>query len=80
MMHKTTLITTALIWYAIIAVITFGHAASGAAVREDAEYNECNNDPRYTMCFRNDAAPVAKGIAAAAIWPLYWSWEVFDRA
>jgi hypothetical protein len=52
--------------YAAVAIVTFGRAAANAEciyVRAEAG---CSNDK------------AAKGFMAAAIWPLYWSWEAWS--
>ncbi|RAK26324.1 hypothetical protein C7374_1149 [Falsochrobactrum ovis] len=49
--------------YLIIAMLTFGYAASST---------ECSNkvlEPRDCQAFR--------GFVSGAAWPLYWTWEGF---
>jgi hypothetical protein len=64
------------ILYGAMAVFTFGHSAAATYEREIADHAQCNRDPK-AICF-NDSVAVAGsgGLAAAALWPLYWSWEI----
>lgn len=60
--------------YLAAAVVTFGHAAAEAERLEVIEYQACLR--RDGACFRG--APGLNGFWAAALWPLYWSWEAFE--
>ena len=55
----------ALIGYAVVAVITFGHAASNT--------NHCL---RQIRC--GTLAEAILGAYAGVFWPLYWSWEAWS--
>lgn len=66
--------------YGLIAVVTFGHCAAESDRWTEAKYAECRaeavaNPKKY--CARESWAPIA-GVIAAVLWPLYWSWEVFE--
>jgi hypothetical protein len=61
----------AALFYAAMAVNTFGHAAA-------------ESDVRYYACEANDVEWCGvrdswlRGLVAAALWPLYWSWEIWS--
>ncbi len=59
-------IRTAIIAYAAIALLTFGHAATN--VRLPARIAD-------DMLLR-----AMSGMTGAVLWPLYWSWTVNDWA
>jgi len=48
--------------YLLMAIFTFGHAASHC---EKQTYHVCDSGDRS---FR--------GMASAMVWPMYWSWEL----
>ena len=55
--------------YVAIAIFTFGFAA--------AHHPVCvAPSDRLYLCDAD--SPTASGLAAAALWPLYWSWEVWS--
>lgn len=55
--------------YFAIAIFTFGFAAAHhpACVAPVGHPTECDLD-----------SPTISGLAAAALWPLYWSWEAWS--
>ena len=65
--------TIAIVAYAFIAIVTFGHSAA----RKPLDCPE-----RAVYCFRSDlrSHAVMSGLVAGMMWPLYWSWELADRA
>lgn len=74
-MNKKTITKAALIAYAVIGIITFGHAASIAEAEADAEYAMCSA-VENSVCLESIYPPFS-GLFAAALWPLYWSWEAW---
>lgn len=54
--------------YALIGIITFGHAAANTTAPE------CEI---FCITSREEKAVIG-GMGAAIMWPLYWSWEVFE--
>lgn len=69
--------TLALAVYCGAAIVTFGHAAAERQRSDRTEYLECKADRRNQICFRENWGSFS-GIAAAPLWPLYWSWEAFE--
>ena len=61
--------------YTAIAVFTFGHSASAADRRIEADRATCAESQKKN-CPVNLDIPPFNGISAAIIWPLYWSWEL----
>lgn len=58
--------------YLIVATLAFGHAANQAYQSEMAKSLETQGiDPT--------GRAATAGIFAAAFWPLYWSWELFEK-
>lgn len=53
--------------YLAIALLTFGYIASGT---------QCEPS-NFTGKDRTDCV-VMKGATGGALWPLYWTWEVFS--
>lgn len=53
--------------YTMIAIFTFGYAAS--------HHPKCVETSR-TVCVGNDQAMA--GFGAAFLWPFYWSWEAWS--
>lgn len=49
--------------YVIIALLSFGHAASSPVCNKSKYQKDCR---------------VMNGIAAGVTWPLYWTWVAFD--
>jgi hypothetical protein len=69
-------ISTALLClYVVAAVVTFGHAAAGS----DREYELCKRADPQAYCGIRAPKGVMIGIVAGAAWPLYWSWEIWER-
>lgn len=64
--------------YGTVAVITFGHGAARAEQKYRADHAAClaRHDP-HEVCWESDV-PAANGLAAALLWPLYWSWEAWS--
>ena len=63
--------------YLAAAIITFGRAAAQSEKESRAEYAECQRQTsKYGICYRSDIA-AGDGFVAAALWPLYWSWEAW---
>lgn len=57
--------------YAVIGIYTFGYAAA-----ESTKWGieqECGSGGKSRDCIGH--LPVANGLFAAFVWPLYWSWE-----
>lgn len=54
--------------YILIALVTFGYAAART---------DCDRPFRYID--KTDCQTSA-GLAAGLAWPLYWSWDVAERA
>ena len=65
-MGRLSCIRIAGIVYILLFVITFGYAATRA---------DCTTK---TWSFEQECRSVT-GITAAIFWPLYWSWEMFDK-
>ena len=65
----------ALIGYAVVAIITFGHSAGGHFM---ATPPPCNL--LAVVCPHQVGEAAIVGSAAAAFWPLYWSWEAWSWA
>jgi hypothetical protein len=63
-------IIAALVAYALIGIVTFGHSAA-------QKPTECAPDDQFCSegILAGDAAMSA--FTAAILWPLYWSWEAF---
>lgn len=59
-------------FYAVIAIVTFGHAAEHA----DSEHRMCRQQTNQYCGVRDG---FVKGTIAAVMWPLYWSWEAWSR-
>lgn len=57
--------------YLVVAVVTFGHSASGWECRAKEEVVQC--DASYTPKF------VFGGVFAGIFWPLYWSWVGWEN-
>lgn len=54
--------------YVTIAMITFGYAAA-----------KHKPDP-CTWCIQSpEEGKAMAGLAAGTMWPLYWTWEAFER-
>ncbi len=51
--------------YILVAILTFGHAAANASVTPE------HFDPSGDR--------TATGVMAGLFWPLYWSWEMFEK-
>jgi hypothetical protein len=71
--------------YAAVAIVTFGHAADRRAKINNDDYSRCLSSDRKTadICDARrafDPPPVLAGLAAAPLWPLYWSWEAWADA
>ncbi|RIA37507.1 hypothetical protein DFR49_3392 [Hephaestia caeni] len=63
---KARAITLAAALYACIAIVTFGHAAANHA---------CDRSPYAPNCAGQASI---NAFVAAAVWPLYWSWEAWS--
>lgn len=59
--------------YVLAAIVTFGHAAANHV------YN-CKPIPGWEICSgdRETGEKAINGILSGLVWPLYWSWEVFE--
>jgi len=55
--------------YIAVAVFTFGFAA--------AHHPVCVPPPNRQFACDADS-PTVSGLAAAVLWPLYWSWEAWS--
>ncbi len=61
--------------YAATAVGTFGHAAAGMDQWQEA--NCSTQAGRFQSGMKCYGIPSAMtGLVSAALWPLYWSWEL----
>lgn len=60
--------------YALVAVVTFGHAAAAAERAEIAAYEQCLKTDEICL----QGIPGMNGFMAATFWPFYWSWEAFE--
>lgn len=58
--------TIGFIAYVLIAIFTFGYAASHSNICVGRSVDLCNNGDR-----------AAAGLAAGLMWPFYWSWEAW---
>lgn len=66
--------------YAAIGIVTFGHSSADHQAVGDAEFEECRTNPK-ALCFRQRTGDSAMtGMFAAPLWPLYWSWVVFEES
>lgn len=65
--------------YLVVAIVTFGHAASARYGTVHDEYIECMREPDK-ICFRDNTTPTIAGLSAAIFWPFYWSWVAFDAS
>jgi hypothetical protein len=71
--------------YAVAAVATFGHAAAGSNAYNEAYLAACQQRiadgiPAGSKCESYILTPATmSGLAAAAFWPLYWSWTVSEE-
>lgn len=63
--------------YAVIGCATFGHAAAERERTDQAEYDACVMQKKSGYCFQENFGGIA-GLAAAPLWPLYWSWEAWS--
>lgn len=59
--------------YAVVAIVTFGHAAAAAERADVVRYQQCVE--REEVCIQG--IPGINGFMAAVFWPFYWSWEAF---
>jgi len=57
--------------YLLIAVVTFGHSADSFE-----RHQRCPN--QVADCYAPGA--VVTGLFSGAMWPLYWSWELWSWA
>lgn len=65
--------------YAAIGIVTFGHASADRQAAGDVEFAECRANPK-ALCFRQMSGDSAMaGMFAAPLWPLYWSWVIFEE-
>lgn len=75
-MTRQRILIAAGILYALVAVVTFGHAA---AYGEAWSNQHCmSKEARETMVTDCMSVPWVSGLGAAALWPLYWSWEAWS--
>lgn len=60
--------------YALVALVTFGHAAAASDKSIDQELAQCEA-ARKEYCYNGRIAGL-EGALSALVWPLYWSWEL----
>lgn len=65
--------------YLVLALLTFGHAANNSHKQFQMELAACEQGANQSMCglAYADESPLV-GAVSAALWPLYWSWELFE--
>ena len=66
--------------YVAIGVVTFGHSSAHAVRQAKVDYAACQADlasHKVLWCTDDSDMAAFKGMAAAMLWPLYWSWEAF---
>lgn len=71
MSGRQKLISAAIGLYTVVAIGTFGHAA----VERADLCNVLQNTIAIARCV-DDPSTGAAALAAAVLWPLYWSWEL----
>ena len=79
----TRTVRLAIATYALVAIVTFGHAAASQAERNRTVYAICRDDnpENLRLCEVDRAYEVPStfsGLVSGAIWPLYWSWEAWS--
>lgn len=77
----------AIAFYAGAAIMTFGHSAADLYPRELYNQMVCDEAKAAGMkvlpqTCRDELTPKRRSsfdaLIAAAVWPLYWAWEVFE--
>lgn len=74
--------------YAVVGIVTFGHAGASAEKVEEIDYQQCRADRRAyldrygvepdSFCLRNDIYGLTAAMAAT-FWPFYWSWDYWEK-
>ena len=65
-----------IVFYVIIAIFTFGHAAAGTQRWQDTHCQTA--EARIASNERCYSGPAVNGVFAGVFWPLYWSWEMWS--
>lgn len=71
---------TLIVLYALIGILTFGHASASRQAADIVEFRTCRTNPK-ALCFEPISAEAGiVGIIAAPLWPFYWSWIAFEES
>lgn len=62
--------------YGLVALVTFGHCAAASEKSAEQSAVKCEAKGKSRYCDGPIDVPPLAGLLGAAVWPLYWSWEL----